>query len=118
MIADIADLPAGVIGVEVLGRFDVADFTDSVAPLVAQVEAAGSEIRLVVHLGPRFRGFGEGPWGALTNELVKIPFHRGALVTDDVGLSTGFNLLKWTLAGQARTFRNDEFDSAVDWAAG
>lgn len=118
MIDTIAGLPDGVIGVEVIGHFAVDDFTRSVEPLVERVTTAGSEIRLVVHLGLEFSGFGDGPWGDLTNRLVKIPFHRGAMVTDDVKLTTGLELLKWTLAGDVRTFRNEELDVAVEWVSG
>ncbi len=117
MIEPIEGLPDGVIGVRGVGEFTVEDFTGSVEPQVEELLAAGTEIRLLVHLGERFDGFGEGAWGDLTSELVRIRFRRGAMVTDDGGLATALNLLKWTLGGDVRTFRNDEFDKAVAWVA-
>ena len=117
MIESIDGLPDGIIGVRGIGEFTVDDFTETVEPQVEDLLAAGTEIRLLVHLGEQFEGFGEGAWGDLTSELVRIRFEKGAMVTDDGSLSAALNVLKWTLAGDVRTFRNDEFDKAVRWVA-
>ncbi|MBT4983078.1 MAG: hypothetical protein HOJ85_02485 [Ilumatobacter sp.] len=53
--------------------------------------------------------------GHLTDELLHVHFHRGALVTNDGHVSGAVNILKWTLHGHVRTFHNGEFDHAVHW---
>ncbi len=118
MIATIDDLPPGVIGVRGIGEITVDDFSNFVEPRAEELVTAGIEIRLLVHLGSEFGGFGEGAWGDLTSELTQIRFRRGAMVSDDFALTTGLNMLAWTLAGEVRTFRNGHFDRAVDWVTG
>ena len=78
---------------------------------------ANRQLRLLLHLGPEFTGFGEGAWGDLTRELRSTPFHRGAVVTDDGAIRTGLSLLRFTLHGHVRSFGNDDFDHAATWVA-
>ena len=117
MIELIQDLPDGCIGMRAVGQFTVDDFAAMIESDVEAVVQRHAELRLILHLGDRFSGFGEGAWADLTDELRQIHFHRGAVVTDDGHLSTAINLLKWTLHGHVRTFRNHEFDQAVRWVA-
>ena len=117
MIERIDDLPDGVIGMRAVGTFSVADFVDNIEPEVERVEAAHAALRLLLHLGPDFSGFGEGAWGDLTKELRATPFHRGAVVTDDSAIRTGISLLRFTLHGHVRSFGNDDYDKAASWVA-
>ncbi len=118
MIATIDGLPRSVIGMRGVGTITVDDFLTVVVPRAEQLLAGGIEIRLIFHLGPEFDRFGEGAWGDLTSELTQIRFRRGAMVSDDFALTTGLNMLAWTLSGEVRTFRNDHFDRALDWVTG
>lgn len=117
MIERIDDLPDGVIGMRAVGMFSVADYVQTIEPEVDRVEAAHAQLRLLLHLGPRFEGFGEGAWGDLTKELRATPFHRGAVVTDDGTIRTGISLLRFTLHGNVRSFANDDYDRAASWVA-
>jgi hypothetical protein len=116
MIEPIDGLPDGCIGMRAVGEFTVNDFTTAIEPDVESIVERHASLRLILHLGERFEGFGEGAWGELTDELRHIRFHRGAVVTDDGHLAGAINVLKWTLHGHVRTFHNRELDSAIHWA--
>ena len=118
MIELIHDLPPGVSGVCASGVFTVAEFQDVVVPEVERLRAGNVPVRLMLQLGPQFTGFGEGAWGELTDEILRMPFQRAAVATDDHTISTALNLMKWMLRGDVRTFRNHEYAAAVDWVSG
>jgi hypothetical protein len=117
VIERITGLPDGVLGMRAVGRFSVADYVATIEPEVERVEADRRQLRLLLHLGPQFEGFGEGAWGDLTRELRATQFHRGAVVTDDAAIRTGLTLLRFTLRGDVRSFGNAEFHRAADWVA-
>jgi SpoIIAA-like len=116
VIERIDGLDGKVVGMRVTGTFSVHDYLQSVEPEVERLEG-DHELRLLLHLGPDFDGFGDGAWGELTDELRRTRFHRGAVVTDDVTIRTGVALLRWTLHGHVRSFGNDDYDRAVDWVS-
>lgn len=117
MLEPIDDLPDGVFGLHAVGTFTTEDFTTGIEPEVDAVVERHDKLRLVLHLGERFDGFGDGAWGDLTDELRHIHFHKGAVVTDDGHLSSAINVLKWTLHGHVRTFHNRELDKAIHWVS-
>lgn len=117
MIELIEGLAEGVIGLRVVGLLSVQDYTAEIEPELARLEAELEELRLLLHLGPDFTGFGEGAWGELTSDIRQTPFHKGAVVTDDSYVRNGLRVLKWVLRGDVRTFRNDQYDTAVVWVA-
>jgi len=117
VIERIDGLPTSVIGVRAVGTFSVADYVATIEPEVERVEDAHEELRLLLHLGPEFDGFGDGAWGDLTKELRATRFHRGAVVTDDPTIRTGIALLRFTLHGHVRSFGNGEYEQAADWVA-
>jgi len=117
VIERIDDLPDGVIGMRAIGRFSVEDYVETLEPEVERIEAAHEQLRLLLHLGPEFTGFGEGAWGDLTKELRATPFHRGAVVTDDSTIRTGISLLRFTLHGHVRSFANEDYERAAGWVA-
>ena len=93
-----------------VGDFSVDDYQKVIEPALAGLEAADEDLRLLLHLGPQFTGFGEGAWSELTGEIRNTPFHKGAVVTDDGQIRAGLLVLKWTLRGDVRTFRNHDYD--------
>ncbi len=117
MIEPISDLPDGVFGLQAVGSFSVDDYTTVIEPELDRLEAAQEELRLLLYLGPQFTGFGEGAWGELTSEIRHTAFHRGAVVTDDDMVRNGLRVLRWVLRGDVRTFRNREYDRALEWVA-
>lgn len=108
-------MPAGVIGIRAVGLFTIDDYCAVIEPELERLDATHDQLRLLLHLGTEFTGFGEGAWGDLTDEIRHTHFHRGAVVTDDGHIRTGLNVLKWVLHGHVRTFRNDEYARAVHW---
>ncbi len=117
MIERIDDLPDGVIGIRAIGEFTIDDYTAVIEPELERLDISHGQLRLLLHLGERFTGFGEGAWGDLTDEIRHTHFHRGAVVTDDGHIRTGLNVMKWVLHGHVRTFQNFEYVKAVDWVA-
>ena len=117
VIERIAGLPAGVIGMRAIGMFSVADYVSTIEPEVDRLESANRTLRLLLHLGPDFDGFGHGAWGDLTRELMATPFHRGAVVTDDPAVRMGVALLRFTFHGHVRSFCNDDYHKAAAWVA-
>jgi hypothetical protein len=117
VIERIDDLPEGVIGMRAVGAFSVEDYVATIEPEVERVGAAHSLLRLLLHLGPDFTGFGAGAWADLTKGLRSTPFHRGAVVTDDSAIRTGVSLLRFTLHGHVRSFGNGDYGRAADWVA-
>lgn len=117
MLVRITDLPEGVLGLRAEGLVTVADYTAMIGPEIERLSLTREQLRLVLHLGREFAGFGEGAWGELTEEIRHTPFERGVVVTDDDMVRSGLFVLKWVLRGTVRTFRNRDFDEAVRWVA-
>ncbi len=118
MLEPIENLADGVVGMRAVGEFSIDDYTAIIEPVLEDLAISHGELRLVLHLGPEFTGFGDGAWGELTDGIRNTHFHRGAVVTDDGHIRTGINVLKWFLHGDVRTFQDDELDKAVRWVAG
>jgi hypothetical protein len=111
----IVDLNPAVIGFRAIGELTTIDFTRAIEPQLARVRAQTGTVRLLLHLGENFTGFGSGSWRDLTDGIRHLHFYKGAVVTDHGGIAKTVNILKWTLNGHIRTFRNDEFDKAAHW---
>ena len=118
MVELIVDLPGGVFGLRAVGSFSVADFTTVIEPELDRLEAADEELRLLLHLGSEFTGFGEGAWADLTSGIRDTPFRRGAVVTDDDMVRHGLRFVRWVLRGDVRSFRDHEYERAIVWVAG
>lgn len=117
VIGPIDGLADGVIGMRAVGVLSVDDYTEVIEPALDGLAARHEELRLLLHLGPEFTGFGDGAWGELTDEIRHTRFHKGAVVTDDGHIRTRLNVLKWLLHGDLRTFQNAEYDKAAHWVA-
>ena len=118
MIEPIAGLGDGVVGMRAVGLFGVDDYAQVIEPALDRLAADRGELRLLLHLGPEFSGFGEGAWGELTSEIRHTAFYRGAVVTDDDFIRRGLRVIKWTLRGDVRTFRDRDYDKALAWVSG
>jgi SpoIIAA-like len=118
VIEPIGDLVDGVIGISAVGQFNIDDYNAIIEPALDKRVGDDKKLRLLLYLGPEFKGFGEGAWGDLTDEIRHTHFHRGAVVTDEGYIRAGINVLKWMLHGDVRTFQNDEYDKAMHWVAG
>ena len=117
MIEPIDNLADNIVGMRAIGVFTTEDYSSVIAPALAELAALHEKLRLLLHLGPEFTGFGTGAWSELTGEIRHTRFHKGAVVTDEGQIRTGLNMLKWTLHGDVRTFQNDEYAKALHWVA-
>ena len=117
VVEDIEGLPDGVVGVCVVGELRVEHYDLVLVPRIEELRNQDGPIRLVLQLGPEFTGFGEGAWGDLTEGVLRMPFERAVVVSDEVMVATAINVMKWMLRGDVRTFRNDELDAAIAWVA-
>jgi hypothetical protein len=118
VVEPILGLDDGVVGLRAVGLFSVDDYANVIEPALDRLAGTHGEVRLLLHLGPEFHGFGEGAWGELTTEIRHTPFYRGAVVTDDDFIRRGLRVIKWTLRGDVRTFRERDYDKAVAWVSG
>jgi hypothetical protein len=115
VIEPIAGLGDGVVAMRAVGQFSVNDYATVIEPALARLAGTHGELRLLLHLGSEFQGFGEGAWGELTSEIRHTSFYRGAVVTDDDFIRRGLRVIRWTLRGDVRTFRDRDYDKAVAW---
>ena len=117
MLEPIEDLPAGVIGFDVVGRVEVEDYTGTLIPAVEQADAA-TGVRLVL-VFERFEGFGSG---AMWEDLKFGAGHlhgwkRTALVTDVPWMSHLTAVFGWMTPGEFRRFPLARRADAIAWVA-
>jgi hypothetical protein len=115
VIEPIAGLADRVVGMRAVGSLTMDDYVRVVVPALDRLKATHDRLRLLLHLGAEFTGFGEGAWGELTSAIRRTPFHKGAVVTDEAEIRAGLLVLKWVLRGDVRTFSNRDYDEAVRW---
>ncbi|MDD7941626.1 STAS/SEC14 domain-containing protein [Actinomycetospora lutea] len=120
MLKEIADMPAGAVGFEAVGRVDDDDFEEIVEPVLRREVAAGRRIRLLYLLGPELREY-EGD--ALAEELKFAARHatsyeRVAVVNDQDWLGPALRVLSALVPGQLRAFPVAELAQATAWVAG
>jgi hypothetical protein len=118
MITELSDMPAGVIGFEVVGTVRAEDYRDVVLPALERAAVDG-EVRFVVVI-PDFHGMSGG---ALWQDLKVGVEHfqawkRIALVTDIEWVERMASMFGWMTPGDLRHFPLAERDAAVAWAAG
>jgi hypothetical protein len=118
MLNELPDLPAGVIGFEVAGRLESADYRDVLGPAVERA-AAGGDVRIVVVI-PEYEGVSGG---AMWEDLKMGVDHWGrwkriALVTDIEWMIRGTEWFGWMTPGEIKRFPLAERDAAITWAAG
>jgi hypothetical protein len=119
MLNRIADMPAGTLGFEAIGRFDDDDFEDTVEPVLRREIAAGRAIRMLYLLGPELLEY-EGD--ALADELKFAARHAGsyervAVVSDQDWLRPALRVLSALVPGQLRAFPLVELPQAKAWVA-
>lgn len=119
MLKKITDLPDGVIGFELEGKLEAADYEDTFAPALAAAAADGGEIRLVFVM-PKFDGFAPmAIWDDMTVGIKNWKaWTRVALVTDIDWMTHALRWFGWMTPGEVKQFSMAERDAAVAWAAG
>jgi hypothetical protein len=124
MIEEIADMPAGTVGLRVWDEVTAEDYKDVLMPTVERAVEQHGDIRLLFQAGPDFKRFTAGMIGTdVTKGLGFGMSHwsawkRMAVVTDVEWLRHAMQMLGWMTPGEARLFGLDEVDAAKDWVAG
>jgi hypothetical protein len=118
MIKELADLPAGVIGFEVVGRIEAEDYRDVVLPALERAAQSG-EVRFVIVI-PEFHGMSPGAvWQDLRVGIEHFrAWKRIAVVTDVEWMRYMTSVFGWMTPGESKTFSTQERDQAIAWAAG
>lgn len=117
MIAELAGMPAGVIGFEASEKIRAEDYRDIVMPAIERAANAG-EVRFLIVM----RDFGGMTGGALWQDLKVGLEHlrawkRIALVTDIPWVTHATDLFGWMTPGEVKTFGVDGLDAAVSWVS-
>jgi SpoIIAA-like len=124
MIEEIADMPAGTVGVRVWGSVTRDDYVDVLMPATKKAAEENGEIRLVFQAGPDFEHFTPGMMGADVTEGLTFgmkhwsAWKRMAVVTDVDWLRHAMSMFGWMTPGEARVYPLDELEQAKAWVAG
>ena len=118
MLNEIADTPPGVIGFEVAGKLEAADYRYRLLPAIQQAAATG-EVRIVVVM-PKFEGLSPGAfWQDLKMGVGEwSAWKRIALVTDIEWMGHATDWFGWLTPGEVKHFPLAERSAAMTWAAG
>ena len=124
MIEEIADMPAGTVGVRVWGSVTREDYVDVLMPLTSKAAEQHGEIRLVFQAGPDFEHFTPGMIGADVTQGLSFgmkhwsAWKRMAVVTDVDWLRHAMGIFGGMTPGEARWYPLDELELAKKWVAG
>jgi hypothetical protein len=118
MLNEIPELPPGVIGFELSGKLEAADYRDVLFPALEQA-AANGEIRLVIVI-PAFDGISGG---AVWQDFKMGVDHwrawkRIAFVTDIDWMIHATAWFGWMTPGEVKHFTLAQQADAIAWAAG
>ena len=117
MITEMTGLPAGVVGFEIDGKVDAADYRGVVNRVLTPAFEAG-EVRCVIVI----TAFDGMSGGALVEDLkMGVEHVRGwkriALVSDIDWVTHLTHLFGWMTPGEVKTFSLSERSAALDWVA-
>ncbi len=118
MIAELTDLPDGVIGFEATGTLEAEDYRDVLLPAVERA-ATGGDVRLVIVIS-EFDGLSAGAmWEDLKMGIEYLrAWKRIALVTDVEWMAQMTAMFGWMSPGEVKHFPLSEQPAAIAWAAG
>ena len=119
MIRILDGMPPGVLGAEAGGKLSAADYTDVLAPALAEAAKNNGKLRVVLIFVEAFDGMQPGAvWQDLTMGVREwTAWERIALVTDHKWMRDGLRMFAWAIPGQAKAFESSERDAAIAWAA-
>jgi stage II sporulation SpoAA-like protein len=123
MIEEIAEMPAGTVGLRVWGEVTGEDYKDVLLPTVERAVNEHGEIRLLFQAGPDFQRFTASMIGTDVTKGLSFgvshwsAWKRMAVVTDVEWLRHAMQMLGWMTPGEARLFALDEVAAAKEWVA-
>ena len=117
MLLRIEDMPAGTVGFEAVGEVEDDDWEKVVEPVLRDLIAAGSEVRLLYLIGTRAS---EVEGDALSADLGyrarhASGFERVAVVSDEDWMRPALRVLSVLLPGKARAFPVHQLAEAKTW---
>ena len=117
MLRRLGNLPAGVDGVEALGKVSRDDYEKVLNPLLEEAHRNGRRVRFLYRLGPEFEGFTPGAaWEDFRLGLKYLRlFERCAVVTDKDWIRNAWQLMAPLLPCPSRNFSDAELSRAVEW---
>lgn len=117
MITELADLPPGVVGFEVDGKIEAADYSGVVTRVLEPAFAAG-EVRCVIVI-TGFEGMsGMALWDDLKMGMGHLKDWKRIAVVSDIGWITHLtDLFGWLTPGEVKTFPLAQRRDAAAWAA-
>jgi hypothetical protein len=113
----IPGLPDDVIGLSAHGVITRHDYTETVAPLVAEKLKAYRKLKMIYRLGPEFEAYSAGAmWSDARLGLTHFSdFARVAVVTDVGWISKSVRVFAPLIPGEVRVFPDAELGAATDW---
>jgi SpoIIAA-like len=119
VIKIIADMPAGTIGLEAVGKVTDDDYR---AVLLPAIEAAleRNDVRLLYVLGEDFESYSPGAAWADTKLWAQNlkAWQKVAIVSDADWLENSVKAFGWLVPGEFKVFETDDIDDAKEWLAG
>jgi len=117
MLKQLADMPAGTVGFQAIGKVDDDDFEHAVEPVLRREVAAGRKLRLLYLLGPELSEYDGDTLGEEMKFAARHPtaYERVAVVSDEDWLRPALRVLSVLVPGQLRAFPVAQLAEARDW---
>ena len=122
MLEPIGGLPDNAIGFTAVGNVTSEDYETVLIPAVEEKLKEHKKVRLLYHLGDKFKKFEAGAmWDDTKVGLAHITeWEKIAIVTDvnwiqQAGKIFGFAIETMSVPGDVKVFHNREFDEAIRW---
>jgi hypothetical protein len=117
MLKPVFNLPQGIVGVRAEDHLTSHDFEAVVEPLVENMRKKGFPVRLLIEIGPNFRGIvGARPWRELKEGFTALHLlDKIALVASDPAIRAAARLAAALVACDVRTYAKPEAAAATEW---
>jgi len=119
VIRTLQAMPAGVLGLEAVGRVSDQDYEQVLVPAVSSALGRG-DVRLLYVLGREFDSYSAGAVWADTKLFAGHPrgWEKIAIVSDADWLENSVKAFGWLMPGKVRVFETDDVDDALEWLTG
>ena len=120
MLEKIPDVPDGIDAFKAVGTLTKEDYEQTVEPILDEARRHGRRIRLLVQVGPEYKGFTAGmAWEKAATGLRSFStlrlFDGYAIVSNAQWIREWTHLVGFLLPFPLRVFGNDERDEAIAW---
>jgi SpoIIAA-like len=119
VIRIVADMPAGTIGVEAVGKVTDDDYRTVLLPAI-EAALERDDVRLLYVLGEDFESYSPGAMWADTKLWAQHlkAWQKVAIVSDADWLENSVKAFGWLVPGEVKVFETDDIDDAKEWLAG